>query len=60
MLLYNEDILDILDQSRQLHCGVKWYCNKYYAYDLADEGKHSHIVELISEELNCDKQRRAS
>lgn len=48
MLLYNADILDILDQAEdvQNHLG-EWKCNEYYAYNLED----TKVSELIQEKL---------
>jgi hypothetical protein len=59
MTLYDEDLLDMLDQARAIELGVPDVkCNCYYAYDVLNEEGQIALSYYLNDELEYTRGKK--
>jgi hypothetical protein len=59
MILYTEDLLDMLDQARAIELGVPHVkCNDYHAYDILDEMGPYSVSYFLNDELEYARRKK--
>jgi hypothetical protein len=59
MTLYDEDLLDMLDQARAIELGVPDVeCNCYYAYDIINEEGDFTLSTYLNDELEYTRRKK--